>query len=220
MSVMLLGLFALLQLLSAGQPASVSADRQHEGSEDQEVFVGESEAKLFLGRHLLRNHFDFEMFVPGNLERECIEEICSYEEAREVFEDTAQTNAFWKDYTKDKDTSKVDVTGLLVGLICAGVVVAVLGILIWYSCRAGCKGDLSRRASSIRRPPRRTNASLIMQRLDEVSRQPVLSPASPPAFDGTDPPGLPSYEQAISSSGQHDAPPPPYPGSRPGTIRR
>lgn len=27
----------------------------------------------------------------GNLERECVEEVCSYEEAREVFEDTQKT---------------------------------------------------------------------------------------------------------------------------------
>lgn len=55
------------------------------------VFAGESDAKLFLGRHLLANRFDFEMFVPGNLERECREEVCNYEEAREVFENIPQT---------------------------------------------------------------------------------------------------------------------------------
>lgn len=55
------------------------------------VFAGESDAKLFLSRHLLANRFDFEMFVPGNLERECREEICNYEEAREVFENIPQT---------------------------------------------------------------------------------------------------------------------------------
>lgn len=30
-------------------------------------------------------------FVPGNLERECVEEICDHEEAREVFEQTDKT---------------------------------------------------------------------------------------------------------------------------------
>ncbi|KAM4743781.1 transmembrane gamma-carboxyglutamic acid protein 4 [Anableps anableps] len=218
---MLFGLFVLLQLLNAGHLASVKKlISQNEVPEDQEVFVGESDAKLFLGRHLLLNRFDFEMFVPGNLERECIEEICNYEEAREVFENIPKTDAFWKEYTKDKNPARVDVTALLVGLICAGVVVVILGVMIWYLCRATCKGDFSRRASSIRRRPRRTNASLIMQRLDEVSRQPALSPTSQPSLDAEDPPGLPSYEQAISASGQHDAPPPPYPGSRPGSVRR
>lgn len=66
--------------------------------------------------------------------------------------------------------------------------------------------------SSIRARPRRSNASLIMRRLEEVSLQPVLPPVPPLPMDDVDPPGLPSYEQAIAKSGQHDAPPPPYPG--------
>uniref|UniRef100_A0A8C5UB90 Coagulation factor IX n=1 Tax=Malurus cyaneus samueli TaxID=2593467 RepID=A0A8C5UB90_9PASS len=32
-----------------------------------------------------------EEVIPGNLERECIEERCSYEEAREVFENEEKT---------------------------------------------------------------------------------------------------------------------------------
>lgn len=55
------------------------------------VFVDEGDANSFLGRHLLFNRFDFEIFVPGNLERECYEERCSYEEAREVFENIPAT---------------------------------------------------------------------------------------------------------------------------------
>jgi hypothetical protein len=51
----------------------------------------EEQANAFLGRHLLANRFDFELFTPGNLERECFEEVCSYEEAREVFENVPQT---------------------------------------------------------------------------------------------------------------------------------
>lgn len=66
--------------------------------------------------------------------------------------------------------------------------------------------------SSIQARPRRSNASLIMQRLEEVSRQPVLPPVSPPPLEEVNPPGLPSYFEAISGNGPHDAPPPPYPG--------
>lgn len=29
--------------------------------------------------------------MPGNIERECMEELCTYEEAREVFKDKAKT---------------------------------------------------------------------------------------------------------------------------------
>lgn len=55
------------------------------------VFVDEGDASSFLGRRLLLNRFDFELFVPGNLERECYEEVCNYEEAREVFENIPET---------------------------------------------------------------------------------------------------------------------------------
>uniref|UniRef100_UPI0037E7E4F9 transmembrane gamma-carboxyglutamic acid protein 4 n=1 Tax=Semicossyphus pulcher TaxID=241346 RepID=UPI0037E7E4F9 len=217
---MLFHLFILLQLLSCGDLACTRRLlSKHEG--DQEVFVDEGDANSFLGRHLLFNRFDFEIFVPGNLERECYEEICNYEEAREVFENIPATDNFWKKYTEDKDKrgSRVDVTSLLVGLIVAGVAIVIICLLVWYFCQGKCKGDLSR-ASSIRVRRRRSNASLIMRRLEEVSLQPVLPPAPPPQMEEMTPPGLPSYEQAIAKHGQHDAPPPPYPGSRAGSIRR
>lgn len=55
------------------------------------VFMDEGDASSFLSRRLLLNRFDFELFVPGNLERECYEEVCNYEEAREVFENIPAT---------------------------------------------------------------------------------------------------------------------------------
>lgn len=55
------------------------------------MFASAKEANLFIGRHLLNNRFDFEAFTPDNLERECMEELCSYEEAREIFEDPDRT---------------------------------------------------------------------------------------------------------------------------------
>ncbi|XP_071385210.1 transmembrane gamma-carboxyglutamic acid protein 4 [Centroberyx affinis] len=212
-------LFILFQLLSCGDLACMRRLLQNPESQDQEVFVGEEDANEFLGRHLLFNRFDFEIFTPGNLERECYEEVCNYEEAREVFENTQTTDAFWKKYNEDKDKrpSRLDVTSLLVGLIAAGVAVVIIGLLLWYFCQGKCKDDFSR-TSSIRVRPRRSNASLIIRRLEEVSLQPV--PPHPPPMEDIDPPGLPSYEQAIAKSGPHDAPPPPYPGSRPGSIRR
>ncbi|XP_061671473.1 transmembrane gamma-carboxyglutamic acid protein 4 isoform X2 [Syngnathoides biaculeatus] len=182
-----------------------------EDATQEEVFVDDGEANSFLGRHLLFNRFDFEIFVPGNLERECYEEDCNYEEAREVFENVQATNDFWKKYTAEKDDrpSRVDITSLLVALIVVGVVVVLVGLLGWYFCPGKCKDDFSR-ASSVRVRPRRSNAALIIRRLEEVSLQPVVPP--PPPMDDVELPGLPTYEQAIAKSGQHDAPPPPYPG--------
>lgn len=55
------------------------------------VLVEEKSAVSFLSRSLLYNSWDFELVVADSLERECVEEICSYEEAREVFEDNIKT---------------------------------------------------------------------------------------------------------------------------------
>ncbi|KAF3814854.1 hypothetical protein GH733_017130 [Mirounga leonina] len=58
------------------------------------VFLDSPEAQSFLGSHSRiprANHWDLELFTPGNLERECYEERCSWEEAREYFEDNTLT---------------------------------------------------------------------------------------------------------------------------------
>lgn len=50
------------------------------------VFLDGQSALSFMSRSLLYNHWDFELVVSGDLERECQEEVCNYEEARECFE--------------------------------------------------------------------------------------------------------------------------------------
>ncbi|XP_055088528.1 transmembrane gamma-carboxyglutamic acid protein 4 isoform X2 [Periophthalmus magnuspinnatus] len=211
---MLLWVFILLLLVRFGDLGCLRSS-----DNEAEVFSDERGANSFLGRHLLLNRFDFEIFVPGNLERECYEEICNYEEAREVFENIPETVELCNVMSTDKGQrpNRVDVTSLLIGLITAGVVLVFMGLLAWYLCQGKCKDDISR-ASSIRVRTRRSNASVIIRRLEEVSLQPV-NPQVDPVQD-TDAPGLPSYEQAIANSGQYDAPPPPYPGSRAGSTRR
>lgn len=49
-----------------------------------------STASQFLRRHRRANSL-FEESKPGNLERECIEELCNKEEAREIFENQPET---------------------------------------------------------------------------------------------------------------------------------
>nr|XP_012302621.1 transmembrane gamma-carboxyglutamic acid protein 2-like isoform X1 [Aotus nancymaae] len=76
-------------------------DTSPSGEKDQEVFLGPPEAQSFLSRHTRirrANHWDLELFTPGNLERECLEEKCSWEEAREYFEDDTLTEHFWESY--------------------------------------------------------------------------------------------------------------------------
>ncbi|XP_066562408.1 coagulation factor VII isoform X2 [Amia ocellicauda] len=67
------------------------------------VFLSEDEAHSVLHRHKRANSGWFEELKVGNLERECIEEKCSYEEAREVFEHDEKTREFWEtNYVEDK----------------------------------------------------------------------------------------------------------------------
>ncbi|CAL8403727.1 unnamed protein product [Boreogadus saida] len=217
-------LCTLFQILAFGEFACTSHLMSIDGGREdklKEVFVEEEKANRFLGRHLLFNRFDFEVFTPGNLERECYEEVCNYEEAREVFENDIDTGAFWKKYKEDEGKrpgGRLDVTSLLVGLISAGVSVVVIGLLSWYFCHGRCK-EGSSRTSSVRVRRRRSNASVILRRLEEVALQPMPTLDNPP-IEGIPLPDLPTYEQAIAKAGPHDAPPPPYPGSRPGSIRR
>uniref|UniRef100_A0A668A0Z9 Protein Z, vitamin K-dependent plasma glycoprotein b n=1 Tax=Myripristis murdjan TaxID=586833 RepID=A0A668A0Z9_9TELE len=60
--------------------------------------IGRRQADGVFLRSKRANSFLVEEILQGNLERECYEELCSYEEAREYFEDTAKTDAFWTVY--------------------------------------------------------------------------------------------------------------------------
>ncbi|CDQ59888.1 prothrombin [Oncorhynchus mykiss] len=70
----------------------------------ENVFLNSKEASQVFIRAKRANSF-LEELKPGNLERECIEEICDHEEAREVFEKPDKTKAFWGNYLACKGTS-------------------------------------------------------------------------------------------------------------------
>ncbi|XP_062236295.1 protein Z, vitamin K-dependent plasma glycoprotein b isoform X2 [Platichthys flesus] len=63
-----------------------------------QVFLRAPQAHHVLLRTRRANWLRVEEVLPGNLERECYEERCSFEEARECFEDTEKTNSFWTLY--------------------------------------------------------------------------------------------------------------------------
>ncbi|XP_036741771.2 transmembrane gamma-carboxyglutamic acid protein 2 isoform X1 [Manis pentadactyla] len=193
-----------------------------------EVFLDSPEAQRFLGsrsRIPRANHWDLELLTPGNLERECREERCSWEEAREYFEDDTLTTSelagfrvwnlaadmlpfhllysyplkerFWESYIYNGKggRGRVDVAGLAVGLT-SGILLIVLAGLgaFWYlHCRRG-RGQ----------QPCPQEAELISP------LSPLSSLGSPTPLPPPQPPGLPTYEQALAASGVHDAPPPPY----------
>ncbi|XP_061568892.1 transmembrane gamma-carboxyglutamic acid protein 2 [Cololabis saira] len=169
----------------------------HGRSAGEPVFVDEPRAASFLSRSLLYNNWDFELVVSGNLERECLEELCSYEEAREIYEDDLKTQAFWKDYVNSQEnTPRVDVSGLVAGImaiVVSAVIATVLGI---YFC-----SKKKNRRRPVHAPVR-------------MAGDGRPGPEVVPLTNITAPP-LPSYNDALNRSGMHDAPPPPYSGGAP-----
>ncbi|XP_067852814.1 coagulation factor IX-like [Heptranchias perlo] len=69
-----------------------------------EVFLQSDKANNILQRQKRANNV-FEELKPGNMERECFEERCSLEEAREIFENKERTDEFWNRYV-DGDQCK------------------------------------------------------------------------------------------------------------------
>ncbi|KAM9604317.1 vitamin K-dependent protein Z [Trichechus inunguis] len=65
---------------------------------EQSVFLSTSKASEVLVRWKRAGSYLLEEIFEGNLEKECYEEICVYEEAREVFENDLITHKFWKWY--------------------------------------------------------------------------------------------------------------------------
>ncbi|XP_051982429.1 protein Z, vitamin K-dependent plasma glycoprotein b [Xyrauchen texanus] len=55
-------------------------------------------SSVLLRSRRANNMFYLEEILPGNLERECVEERCSREEARECFENEQKTEDFWTKY--------------------------------------------------------------------------------------------------------------------------
>lgn len=55
------------------------------------VFLDKQHASSVISRQKRANAGDEEKLMPANLERECLEEVCSYEEAREIFQDSYRT---------------------------------------------------------------------------------------------------------------------------------
>ncbi|XP_037637181.1 coagulation factor IXa [Sebastes umbrosus] len=91
MALVSLSVLCLLLLdfqLGYGAPAPASGP----------VFLSGQAADSLLRRHKRYNTGMFEEVLEGNLERECMKEVCDLEEAREFFEDDAKTMEFWAGY--------------------------------------------------------------------------------------------------------------------------
>ncbi|KAL7992318.1 hypothetical protein Chor_016574 [Crotalus horridus] len=70
------------------------------------VFLEQKEAVSLLRRTKRANRGFMEELRKGNLERECLEEVCVYEEAYEALESIIQTDIFWAKYSACKPLLK------------------------------------------------------------------------------------------------------------------
>ncbi|KAG9465058.1 hypothetical protein GDO78_019007 [Eleutherodactylus coqui] len=98
---------------------------------------------------------------------------------------------------------KIDVIGLLTGLICAGTFLVIFGLLGYYWYMVYC---LPRRHRQIPDEDHDCRGTSIRCRTQELV---PLQPTAPSIENGP-----PSYAQAMALDAARDVPPPPYPGTK------
>uniref|UniRef100_A0ABM5EVD2 Transmembrane gamma-carboxyglutamic acid protein 3 n=1 Tax=Pogona vitticeps TaxID=103695 RepID=A0ABM5EVD2_9SAUR len=99
------------------------------------TFLAAQNAHSVLKRFPRANGF-LEEFRQGTLERECLEEICSYEEVKEVFENKEKTMEFWKGYAYSvKDpmggTGRSDAMYVVIPLLGVALLLIIALFIIW-----------------------------------------------------------------------------------------
>lgn len=113
----------------------------------ENVFLKQGEANSILKRYRRKNTF-LEEVQQGNIERECREEVCTYEEAREAFENDEKTNDFWAAYIKGQNGDEGNGAGInmesvyLVAPLMAGLLVIIIILFVIWRCqvrKANCR---------------------------------------------------------------------------------
>ncbi|XP_072118407.1 transmembrane gamma-carboxyglutamic acid protein 1 isoform X2 [Mobula birostris] len=104
------------------------------------VFLKQGDANSILKRYRRKNYL-LEEIQQGNIERECREEVCTYEEAREAFENDEKTNDFWTDYIKGQNENQgsganVNMESVyLVAPLIAGLLVIIIILFVIWRCQ-------------------------------------------------------------------------------------
>ncbi|KAL4000541.1 hypothetical protein ACER0C_008312 [Sarotherodon galilaeus] len=184
-----------------------------------------AEAAHSVLRRLRRANFFLEEIKQGNIQRECREETCTYEEAREAFENEEKTRQFWEEYVRESSPPgglEAAVGGihslyLIVPLLLVVVIIAGVAITVWR-CHSRKR---SQRSPSMGHSHHNNVLSVVS--MDHWGReyhgdQSELSIHSSPAYPGSeftsgrgsagDPP--PSYEEAVGHTDvQIETEPPP-----------
>ncbi|XP_061594323.1 transmembrane gamma-carboxyglutamic acid protein 1 [Cololabis saira] len=189
------------------------------------VFLPANAAHSVL-RRLRRANFLLEEVKQGNIQRECREEICTYEEAREAFENEEKTKRFWEEYVRESNPSgglETVVGGihslyLIVPLLLILLIIAAIATTVWR-CHSRKR---SQRSPSLGHLHQSHVLSVVS--MDQWGRdyhhgdQSELSIHSSPVYPGSeitsgrgyagDPP--PSYEEAVGHTDvQIETEPPP-----------
>ncbi|XP_051964852.1 transmembrane gamma-carboxyglutamic acid protein 1-like [Xyrauchen texanus] len=168
-------------------------------------------------RRLPRANFFLEEIKQGNIQRECREEICTYEEARESFENDEKTRRFWEEYQRvssPKPGGLQSIVGgvhslyLILPLLLVFLLIAAVSITVWR-CHSRKR---SQQSPAIGHPQRDTTLSVVSMDQWGQDFHPDISPAYPDLTPGRgsrgDPP--PSYEEAVGHTDIHiEAEPPP-----------
>ncbi|XP_051870148.1 transmembrane gamma-carboxyglutamic acid protein 1 [Pristis pectinata] len=106
----------------------------------ESVFLKQGEANSILKRYRRKNSF-LEEVQQGNIERECREEVCTYEEAREAFENDEKTNDFWTAYIKEQNENQGSSANInmesvyLVAPLMAGLLVIIIILFVIWRCQ-------------------------------------------------------------------------------------
>ncbi|XP_010866408.1 transmembrane gamma-carboxyglutamic acid protein 3 [Esox lucius] len=102
------------------------------------AFLNGKDAHSVLKRFPRANSF-LEEFRQGNIERECVEESCSFEEANEVFENKERTMEFWKtrsvytvsSHEQNRDSRSEGHLYMVVPLLGVAILLIIALFLIW-----------------------------------------------------------------------------------------
>ncbi|XP_024276715.1 transmembrane gamma-carboxyglutamic acid protein 1 isoform X1 [Oncorhynchus tshawytscha] len=196
------------------------------------VFLPSDLANSVLSRQRRDNSYLLEEIRQGNIQRECREEICTYEEAREAFENDEKTlsdwlqQRFWEEYVRESSpggglqsaVGGVHSLYLILPLLLVLLLIAAVAITVWR-CHSRKRSERSPALGVSHRDP-----TLSVVSMDQWGRDfhdhSELSVHSSPAYPGSEvtsargsrgePP--PSYEEAVGHTDVHieTEPPPQY----------
>ncbi|KAJ8266902.1 hypothetical protein GJAV_G00135960 [Gymnothorax javanicus] len=99
-----------------------------------QAFLNQKDAHSILKRFPRANGF-LEELRQDNIQRECVEESCSFEEAKEVFENKELTMEFWKKYTesgrRESRSERTETVYMVVPLLGVALLIIIALFLIW-----------------------------------------------------------------------------------------